>query len=276
MAPSNSFGPLVSAGWLADHLDEVRVIDFRWYLDDASKGRKVYEAGHIPGAVFVDLEDVTGHEGAGRHPLPTVAQLQDAMRRAGVNRADRVVIYDDNGGGSAARLWWLLLRHGHPFAAILDGGIGAWTGPQPTEAANPPLGDIELTDADPLDVLSADEVAQLPDGITLIDVRAPERYTGENEPIDPVAGHIPGAVNAFWQDNLAPDGRYLPADELRAKYEALGVRGGNAVVYCGSGVTSCQTLVALELAGLAPARMYAGSWSDWSSRGDVPVATGAD
>jgi thiosulfate/3-mercaptopyruvate sulfurtransferase len=271
-------GPLVDAQWLLENLDDagLRVIDFRWYLDGRS-GLEAYRKGHIPGAVFVDLEgEVTGHQaGGGRHPLPEREAFQRAMREAGVNRDTSVVVYDDQGGSPAARLWWLLGYFGHGSAAVLDGGVGAWPGGLATGEETVPGGDFVA--AEPrLDMkLDYEAVRELARPSVLIDARAPRRYRGELEPVDPVAGHIPGARNAPWEDNLGPDGRLKSPDQLRQQFAALGIHdGSNAVAYCGSGVTACMDLLALEVAGLRGGRLYPGSWSDWSSRPDAPVATG--
>ena len=271
---------LITADELRDVLDDVRVLDFRWYLGEPERGQEEYEAGHVPGAVFVDLEDVTGEtkvsgEG-GRHPLPTRAQFESAMRRAGVERSTRVVAYDDAGGSVAARLWWLLKIHGHDRVQVLDGGIQSWTDgvEQGTNAVEP--GDFEADDPDLSDVLTYDEMTKLGDDSVIVDVRGGERYRGDTEPIDPIAGHVPGAKNAFWQQFLMDDGKIASPDELRARFEKLGVSEGNAVIYCGSGVVACQTKLALEGAGLGPVRIYAGGWSDWSNRPGAKVATGDD
>ena len=274
MSPTPDFGPLISADELAP---EHRLIDIRWSLADPKGGRKAYEAGHIPGAVFVDLEDdITGERGAGRHPLPTREQFERAMRRAGVNASDRVVIYDDGGGSVAGRAWWVLRLHGHRNAAVLDGGLQGWSGELETGNVRPPEGDFVASDPDRAMYLDFDEVASRDASDVLIDVRAPERYSGETEPVDPVAGHVPGAKNAFWQGNLGEDGKYMSPSDLRRRYEALGVKEGNAIVYCGSGVNACQAAIAIERAGLGPVRVYAGSWSDWSSHAGRPVATGRE
>lgn len=265
---------LVRAG---DVPADAKLIDIRWALSDPTGGRRAYEAGHIPGAVFVDLEaDITGPTGAGRHPLPTQEQFQDAMRRAGIDDGDRVVVYDDSGGSVAARVWWLLRLFGHDDAAVLDGGVRAYTGELESGSVTPTPGNFVAREPDRSMYLTYDEVAHRDAGDVLIDVRAPERYSGQSEPVDPVAGHIPGAVNAPFAGNLGDDGAYLPAAELRRRYEALGVRDGNAIVYCGSGVNACQAAVAIERAGLGRARVYAGSWSDWSAHSGAPVATGSD
>jgi thiosulfate/3-mercaptopyruvate sulfurtransferase len=268
-----SFGPLVDATWLHRHIgdDDVRVIDFRWYLMKRN-GREEYLRGHIPGAVFVDLEAVTGRDGGGRHPLPTLGHFESEMRRAGVNRETKVVAYDDSGGSIAARLWFLLEWFGHGPQAVLDGGLQAWRSPLETSIPEVPPGDFRAHEPDRSRVLDFSAVRQLRD-VALIDARAGERYRGETEPVDPKAGHIPGARSAPWSENLGPEGRFKPAVELREKYRELGAERG-AVVYCGSGVNACHDLLAMRVAGLSDVRLYAGSWSDWSNR-DLPVATGS-
>jgi thiosulfate/3-mercaptopyruvate sulfurtransferase len=268
------FGPLVDAGWLREHLDDpdVRVIDFRWYLL-GRRGPDEYARGHIPGAVFVELKDVTGKEGGGRHPLPTAEQFQAAMRRAGVSGSTRVVAYDDAGASVAARLWFLLGYFGHRAQAVLDGGIGGWGGPLETEPTPVAPGDFVASAPDAGAVVDSEAVRELR-SVPVIDARAGERYRGEKEPIDPKAGHIPGALSAPFTENLAPDGRFRSPDELRSRYERLGAEKG-AVFYCGSGVNASQHLLAMAVAGLPGARLYAGSWSDWSNR-DLPVATGPE
>ena len=277
MATSPSFGPLITAAELARELDSVKLIDIRWSLADPAGGRKSYEAGHIPGAVFVDLEeDITGEMGAGRHPLPTRKQFEAAMRRAGVNHRDRVVVYDDGQGSVAGRVWWLLRLHGHDDAAVLDGGLQAWAGELEEGSVSPSEGDFAAAEPDRSMWLDFEDVAELDASNVLIDVRAPERYSGATEPVDPAAGHIPGARNAFWQGNVGEDGTYLAPSRLRERYETLGASKGNAVVYCGSGVNACQAVIAIEKAGLGPVRVYAGSWSDWSRHPDAPVATGTE
>jgi thiosulfate/3-mercaptopyruvate sulfurtransferase len=271
----NPFGPIVSPEWLREHLHDpdVRVIDFRWYLLGRN-GRDEYECGHIPGAVFVDLEDVTGTEGGGRHPLPTGVQLAEAMRKAGVGSGTKVVVYDDAGGSIAARLWFLLRWFGHDTQAVLDGGLQAWGEPLDTAVPSVPPGEFAWREPDRSKVLDFETVRQLT-GVPVLDARAGERYRGEREPVDPKAGHVPGALSAPWMGNLGPDGRFKSPAELRKQFAALGADKDNAVVYCGSGVNACHDLLALELAGLVGARLYAGSWSDWSSR-EAPIATGKD
>jgi thiosulfate/3-mercaptopyruvate sulfurtransferase len=267
------FGPLVSARWLADHRDEVALIDVRWY-GDGRCGRDAYEAGHIPGAVWMDLDAALAEPPSpaeGRHPLPSPERFAAGMARAGIGDATRVVAYDDNGGMAAGRLVWLLRALGQP-AALLDGGLASWTGPLgavPTPAA---ASDFTIRPWPAERFASFDEVSTVP---VLLDARAPERFRGDVEPLDPRAGHIPGAANAPWPDNLDSGGRYHPAATLRAQLEAAGARPGrDVVVYCGSGVTACQTLLALEAAGIEGARLYPGSWSQWCADPGRPAATG--
>jgi len=269
----------VDAAWLSEHhaRPDVRVIDLRWYLDGRS-GRAAYEAGHIPGAVYVDLASISGREpGRGRHPLPDAELFQAAMREAGVGAGTTVVVYDDSGGTVAGRLWWMLRYFGHERAAVLDGGIQAWTGDLSTATDAPPPGDF--TAAAPRTELKLDyeDVRALPEGTLLLDARAGDRYRGESEPVDARAGHIPGARSAPASGNLTEDRRMRSPEELRQRFADLGVTdGAGVVVYCGSGVSACHDLLALEVAGLPGARLYPGSWSDWSNRPDAPVATGEE
>ena len=271
MAP---FGPLVGGSWLREHIGDadLRVIDFRWYLQGRN-GRDEYARGHLPGAVFVDLEDVTGNGGGGRHPLPSADQFEEAMRRAGVSPDTKVVAYDDAGGAVAARLWFLLGYFGHGAQAVLDGGLGAWGGPLSTDPPSIERGSFRAQVPDRGRTVDFEEVRGL-GGVPLIDARAGERYRGETEPVDPKAGHIPGALSAPLAQNLKSDGRFKSPSELRAQYERLGAADG-AVFYCGSGVNATHHVLAMEIAGLPNARIYAGSWSDWSRR-DAPVATGEE
>ena len=275
-------GPLVSVDWLAANLTDpgLRIADVRWSLSGPA-GRERYANGHLPGAVFLDADRELSSpgEGPGRHPVPAATRLGTVLGRAGIGDEHVVVAYDDAGGSIASRLWWLYRHFGHEAGcAVLDGGIGAWTDaghaltrevPVHPEASWTPgeRGD---------DLVGTDAVAAMLGGETLLlDARAPERYRGETEPIDPRAGHIPGAVSAPFAENVGNDGRFLPADALRAKYEALGAGRRPVVAYCGSGLSATHDLLALTLAGFEDARLYEGSWSDWSSDPSRPVATGA-
>jgi thiosulfate/3-mercaptopyruvate sulfurtransferase len=275
---TEAFGPLVSPEWLAEHIADanLRVIDFRWYLDGRD-GRRAYLEGHIPTAVFVEMADVSGETGPGRHPLPSADRFTAAMRAAGVSSGTRVVVYDDTSGSTAARLWWLLRHFGHAAVAVLDGGLQAWPGNLDTTAAVDRPGDF--SPSSPLDagVLDHRAVQGRDPATVLIDARVGERYRGEVEPVDSRAGHIPGAISVPWKSNIGPDGRLLPPDELRERYAAVGAHDGSQVVaYCGSGVNACHDLLAMELAGLTGGRLYEGSWSDWSSRAELPGATGPE
>src|SRR5207253_6919058 len=212
-------------------------------------GRDEYVRGHIPGAVFVNLEDVTGKEGGGgRHPLPSAAQFQEAMRDVGLGPETKVVAYDDSGGAVAARLWFLLGYFGHGARAVLDGGLQAWSGPLTTDAPRAERGSFRAQPPSRGAVLDFDDVRLL-SGVPLIDARAGERYRGETEPVDPKASHIPGALSAPLAQNLKSDGRFKSPSELRAQYERLGAADG-AVFYCGSGVNETHPVLAMEIVGL--------------------------
>src|SRR5947209_4680796 len=215
------FGPLVDAGWLADHLGDpdLRLIDVRWYLKGRS-GRDAYESGHLPGAVFMDLEkDITAPEGPGRHPIPSAQQFQEAMRGAGVDNGSKVVVYGDDGAYSSARVWWLLTYFGHPEVAVLDGGIAAWSGPLDSVPVTVHRGDFTVRPPLTQMVVDRDYVRSVRDAV-LIDARAPERYRGDTEPIDSKAGHIPGAQNVCWRTNLDDEWRFKSPAELRRLYAA--------------------------------------------------------
>ncbi len=269
------FGPLVSAGWLAEHRDEVALIDVRWYPDGRS-GREAYEQEHLPGAVWIDLDESLAEPPSpaeGRHPLPSPARFAAAMARAGIGDDTRVVAYDDSGGMSAGRLVWLLRALGHP-AALLDGGLQSWTGELESAATTAAAGAFTERSWPSQRFATIDQVTTAP---VLLDARAPERYRGEVEPLDPRAGHIPGAANAPWPANLDSGGRYHPASTLRTQFDAVGAGlDQDIIVYCGSGVTACQTLLGMEAAGIEGARLYPGSWSQWCADPDRPAATGPD
>ena len=257
-----------------------RLLDVRWALGDAD-GEKHYLDGHLPGAVYVDLDTELAAPpsgSAGRHPLPEVADLQRAARSWGLHAGDPVVVYDANGGQSAARAWWLLRWAGIADVRLLDGGLAAWVGSGgevEIGGYRPDPGTVELTGGH-LPVLDADEAAALPEHGLLLDARAGERYRSEVEPIDRRAGHIPGAVSLPTGGNLSPDGRFHSVAGLRERFAGAGVTAGDTVgVYCGSGVTAAHQIAALTVAGI-DAALYPGSWSAWSADPNRPVATGSD
>ncbi|MFE9609866.1 sulfurtransferase [Streptomyces sp. NPDC006012] len=275
---------IITASRLAHDLTADRppvLLDVRWQLSTpgakAFDGRAAYAAGHLPGAVFVDLdEELASAPGErGRHPLPELAEFGAAMRRAGVSAGRPVVVYDGGQGWAAARAWWLLRWTGHPDVRVLDGGLSAWEGPLSTDVPEPDEGDFEPVPR-PTGLLDAAGAAALARSGVLLDARAGERYRGDVEPIDRVGGHIPGAVSAPTNENVGPDGRFLPADELKARFAALGVPDAAQVgVYCGSGVSAAHQALALAVAGI-PAELYVGSWSEWSADPSRPVAVGPD
>jgi thiosulfate/3-mercaptopyruvate sulfurtransferase len=267
-----AFGPLVETAWLRAHLEDpgLVVVDCRYVLGRPGAGQPLWLEGHIPGAAFLDVDsDLAGEPGErGRHPLPEATDFETAARRAGIEITSRVVAYDEAGEGGAARLWWLLRHFGHDEAAVLNGGLAAWReegGPlEAGEARGAPRADDDAAAQHPFtakqreaDTVTADELSATTP--RLLDARAPERFRGETEPIDPVAGHIPGAVNAFFAE-IAPKGRFLPEAELK---ERLGDEP--FVAYCGSGITACTLVLAGELAGVE-GRLYPGSWSEWCRR----------
>ncbi|MFJ6759216.1 MULTISPECIES: sulfurtransferase [unclassified Streptomyces] len=273
---------ILSAAELRNELAGSRppvLLDVRWQLGGPDQ-RPAYEEGHLAGAVYVDLDrELAGPPGAGgRHPLPDPEAFGAVMRRAGVSADVPVVVYDGGQGWAAARAWWLLRWTGHPNVRVLDGGLAAWTaagGAVTADRVNPEEGDFKPTPG-AVGLLDADAAAVRAREGVLLDARAGERYRGEVEPIDPVAGHIPGAVSAPTTENVGPDGRFLAAHALRARFEGLGAsEGGPVGVYCGSGVSGAHEVLALEVAGIA-SDLYAGSWSEWSSDPARPVATGPD
>lgn len=275
---------LVSTDTLAGRLDGSWVIvDCRFDLQNAAWGREQYLAGHIPGAVYASLDDdlAGGRTGRnGRHPLPAVEALAATFGRLGIARGTQVIAYDQETGMFASRLWWLLRYLGHEEVAVLDGGWTKWVREgRPVARGEQARTPVVFEPAPRTHMLAAiDEVlARLDDPETLlIDARGPERYDGQVEPIDRVAGHIPGAVNHYYRWNLSPDGTMLPPEELRARFARLlgDRRPQQAIVYCGSGVSACNNLLAMEQAGLPGARLYPGSWSEWSADPARPVETG--
>jgi thiosulfate/3-mercaptopyruvate sulfurtransferase len=266
--------PFVSADWLERHRDQTVLADVRWYAD-GRPGRAAYEAGHLPGAVYVDLDTVLADvpaPAAGRHPLPDPQAFADGLAALGIRDDDLVIGYDDDGGVIAARLVWMLRSIGHD-AALLDGGIRAWAGPlESGPATRPPARFTARAWPDELIASSGDAADS---ANTVIDARDRERYRGEFEPIDPRAGHIPGARSLPCRESLGADGRLLPVDDLRRRLAALGIEAGAPVVsYCGSGVTACHNLLMLEHVGVGSGRLYPGSWSQWSADPARPIATG--
>ena len=276
---------LVTTEELARHLDDPDwiVIDTRHELTNPETGPRLYAEGHIPGAFFMHVDHdlsapKTGQNG--RHPLPDIETFAAKVNERGVSPGKQVVVYDDLGGNYAVRLWWMLRWLGHDRVAILDGGYPLWLkeGRAATKESpalrkgafvpRPHLGDA-------VDVHFVGRFAQSP-SMKLVDARAAERFTGKQEAIDPVAGHVPGAVNRFWKENLEADGRFKSAERLRPEFEAMlgGLDASQVVHMCGSGVTACHNLFAMELAGLPGSKLYAGSWSEWVADASRPVATG--
>ncbi|SDL58020.1 sulfurtransferase [Tessaracoccus oleiagri] len=262
--------PVVTVGWLALQTD-VRLVDVRWYLDGRS-GADAYAAGHVPGAVFLDLDEwltATPSPEEGRHPLPGPERFAEGLRRAGIDDDTVVVAYDDAGGATAARLVWLLRVLGHD-AALLDGGLQAWPGDLSTEPSVPEPGNFSAQPWPAEAFVGIDDVTGAP---FLVDVRAAERYRGETEPVDARAGHVPGAINLPTTGNLGEDGRFLSPDTLKTRYAGVGIHKASEVVaYCGSGVNACHALLAMEHAGLGRGRLYPGSWSQWAAT-DRPMET---
>ncbi|MFF8654164.1 sulfurtransferase [Streptomyces huasconensis] len=270
---------IISASELASDLageNPPVLLDVRWQHQGSM--RDAYEEGHIPSAVFVDLDaDLAGPAGAGgRHPLPDVDHFGAVMRAAGVSADRDVVVYDGGQNWAAARLWWMLRWTGHARVRVLDGGLALWTGPLEQGAGTAPAEGTFQPAPNSTDLLDADSAAALARSGLLLDARAAERYRGEVEPIDKVAGHIPGAVSAPTTENVDQDGRFKPAAELADRFKALGAATTSEVgVYCGSGVSGAHEVLALAVAGI-PAALYVGSWSEWSADGSRPVATGPD
>lgn len=278
----------VSTDWLAAGLSDpaLRVVDVRWSLLERDKGRNAYLAGHVPGAVFFDVEtDLSSPrgQGPGRHPLPTPEAFAATMSRAGVDAATHVVAYDFGDGSTAARVWWLLRYFGHERVSVLDGGFARWSAEgRPLETRVPTYDATRFSAVPRPEMLVEADAVERELGqprTLLVDSRARERYEGRVEPIDPLAGHIPGAVSHPFATNVrsADDPRFLEAKQLREQFERLGVPGAERVVfYCGSGVNACQNLLALRLAGFEDGVLYGGSWSDWCSVPGRPYATGPE
>jgi thiosulfate/3-mercaptopyruvate sulfurtransferase len=279
---------LISAADLAARTDDPNlvIVDCRHDLMNPAAGREAYAAGHIPGALFADMEhelsgEKRGADGAfrGRHPLPERAALVNTLRDWGINPDTQVVAYDAHGGMFAARLWWMLRWLGHPATAVLDGGLAAWQAQGlPMSTTVPTRARGSIAEQAPLvtQVAAADVLENVSSGARIvIDARAADRFRGENETMDPVGGHIPGAKNRFFKDNLDADGRFKSAQALKADFAPLIDDPSKAIMQCGSGVTACHNLLALEVAGLPGAALYPGSWSEWCADPARPVARGA-
>jgi thiosulfate/3-mercaptopyruvate sulfurtransferase len=268
--------PLVAPEALAGRLEDprLRLLDVRWWLTEPGRGHRDYLAGHLPGAVWVDLDtDLTAPSGPGRHPLPEPAAFAARMAALGVDDDADVVVYDDVEGTIAARVWWMLDDLGHRSVRVLDGGYRAWAAaglPVTTALPHPPApGRLTLADRW-LRVIDREQLVARLGRLAVVDVRAPERYRGDTEPVDPYPGHIPTAVNLPLPGNLGPDGRFLDAALLHDRFAPL---GQPVAVACGSGVNACHAALAMRVAGLPDPLLYEGSYSDWSRSG-MPVATG--
>ncbi|TFW35549.1 sulfurtransferase [Massilia horti] len=279
---------LIAAEQLARHIDDANwvIVDCRHDLMNLSAGRAAYAAGHLPHAVFADMEtELSGAKrdagGAfrGRHPLPEVDAFIETLRSWGVNDDTQVVAYDAHGGMFAARLWWMLRWVGHEAVAVLDGGLAAWQaqGLALTNAVDAkPRGTIQAHRALVSTVSAPEVLANIGRGERLVvDARSPDRFRGENETIDPVGGHIPGARNRFFKDNLQADGHFKAPAQLKTELATVVDDAARAIMQCGSGVTACHNLLALEVAGMPGAALYPGSWSEWCADPSRPVATGA-
>jgi len=275
---------VVSAKWLLARMYEpdVVIVDCRYWMGQPDAGREAYEASHIPGAVYLDLEhDLSGEleEHGGRHPLPDPATLAHRFAQAGISNRSRVIAYDSQGGAMASRLWWLLRYLGHETVYVLDGGYPVW------EAANFPVTAeqritipasfyAEVQHGMLAHEYDVQDKLNIP-GVVLIDSREAPRYRGEVEPLDKVAGHIPGAINRFWKDATTEQGQFKGPDELKERFADL-QDAEEIIVYCGSGVTACPNVLALQQAGFYNVRLYAGSWSDWISYEENPIAVGEE
>ncbi|MEU5843118.1 sulfurtransferase [Rhodococcus sp. NPDC047139] len=274
---------LLATAELARMIDHGRppvILDVRWALGD-THGLDRFHEGHISGAVYVDLDEELADPPArelGRHPLPGIDRLQAAARGWGIDDGSPVVVYDDSGDLAAARAWWLLRWAGHAEVRLLDGGLPAWIAGGHPIAAGPggerKTGNVTLSPGH-MPTIDADEAAAFPEHGVLLDARALERYRGDEEPVDPRAGHIPGAVSAPTTENLREDGSFLPVDQLAYRFSKLGLGRTDVAVYCGSGVHAAHEIAALEIAGISAA-LYPGSWSQWSADPTREVATGED
>lgn len=274
-------GPLASCAWLHEHLDDpdLRVVDTRWYLGEPGKGRLHYEQGHVPGALFMDLDDdLAASSGPGRHPLPDRDRFAALLGQRGIGSLHHVVVYDQGPGWVAARLWWMLRDLGHRGVSVLDGGYSRWTamgGPITDTVRKMPPATFDAGVGGTTTIDRHALRARL-GRVQVIDARPAERYRGDIEPIDPVAGHIPTSISAPTDGNVGPDGCFKPPEELAVRFTGLGIDPEQPIVSsCGSGVTACHNILALCVAGYPEPTLYPGSWSDWSSSG-FPAVTGPD
>jgi thiosulfate/3-mercaptopyruvate sulfurtransferase len=284
---ATDMNPLTSAAWLLEHhLDsDVRLVDARFLLGQPNAGREAYDAGHIPGAIFLDLErDLSSPKRAdgrgGRHPLPDPNVLASRLSELGIGNGHSVITYDDPSSGQgfyAAHVWWLLRHLGHDRVSVLDGGFPAWIAAGgKLEDDLPFYGRASFTPrVRPEMLVDAEGVTARASGTILIDSRAAPRYRGEVEPIDAKAGHIPGAINLDWSASLEPDGTFTNSTAQAERFTML-ENTEEILVYCGSGVSACGNLLALEVAGIPGAKLYAGSWSDWIAQPDAPIVLGAE
>ena len=279
-----SSSPLVAAEELASRLDDpkLRIADVRWYLGQRGEGRRRYEAGHVPGAVFVDVDtDLAAPPGPGRHPLPDPRAFAARMGELGIGDEHDVVVCDDAGGTIAARLWWMLDALGHANVAVLDGGLPAWEAaglPMTAEIPSYPSARLTVRAGGWPRTLDRAELRQRLGSVLLLDARAGKRYRGEVEPVDRVPGHIPTAVSAPTDGNLDSNGRLATPAQLRKRFAEVGVaeaEPGSVVTSCGSGITACHNALAMRIAGLPDPILYAGSYSDWTANNE-PVATGPE
>jgi thiosulfate/3-mercaptopyruvate sulfurtransferase len=259
--------PLVSTGWLAARTSDpgIRIVDCRFYSDAHDEGRSEYAAAHIPGAIYLSLEeDLTGTEGPGRHPLPPAREFQTKIERLGIGTDHTVVAYDNGDAAYAPRLWWMLRSLGHSATHVLDGGWRAWIAESNATTHTAPQFERASFEGhdDWTGVINQEAIVAAGDRLTLIDARAAERYAGIFEPFDPVAGHIEGAISIPYADNVADSGCFRSVDALQSRFESV-LNEAKLVAYCGSGVTACSNLLALEILGRSDALLYPGSWSDW-------------
>lgn len=282
-----TYTTLIDADALARHINDPDwvILDCRFDLANPELGHNAYEQGHIPNARYVHLDtDLSDKqpgpngEFRGRHPLPAREHFIEKLREWGVQNQSQVIAYDAQGGMFAARLWWMLRWCGHEAAAVLNGGLPAWQAlnlPLSSESPAPSRGSVELKGPLVKTVDAQILLANLQQPAhPIVDARAPDRYRGENETLDPIGGHIPGAKNRFFRDNLQADGRFKSAEQLRAEFAEVISKPEQAVMQCGSGVTACHNLLALEVAGLSGAALYPGSWSEWCADPSRPVAKG--